>query len=53
MRIVATRTSGADGSWYRAVLFHRCLDLARETLDAGDGRFGSVLVEPTGAVLFA
>jgi tRNA(Arg) A34 adenosine deaminase TadA len=30
-----------------------CVDLAREALDAGDEPFGSVLVDESGAVLFA
>lgn len=31
----------------------RCVELAREALDAGDEPFGSVLVDPGGAVLYA
>ena len=31
----------------------RCVHLAEEALDAGDEPFGSLLVDPTGAVLFA
>lgn len=31
----------------------RCVDLAREALDAGDEPFGSLLVDADGAVLFA
>ena len=31
---------------------HRCVELAREALDAGDEPFGSVLVDETGQVLF-
>ncbi|WP_109474292.1 nucleoside deaminase [Ornithinimicrobium cavernae] len=31
---------------------HRCVELAREALEAGDEPFGSILVDATGAVLF-
>lgn len=34
------------------VHLRRCIDLAREALDAGDGPFGSVLVDARGTVLF-
>ncbi len=33
------------------VHLRRCVDLAREALEAGDEPFGSVLVGPDGAVL--
>ncbi|TFV57918.1 nucleoside deaminase [Geodermatophilus sp. DF01-2] len=51
----ALRPGGDDGATVDdgdRVHLRRCIELARTTLDAGDERFGSVLVDADGSVLF-